>query len=63
MFQGASLSGADSEEVRIAVEEGLKTKYTSCAKNVVVTCDTMGTIATACPNGMIEYFLSQFIYH
>jgi len=56
-LQGASLSGADSREAARKLEEGLMSKYASCTEDVDITCDTIGTIATACPHGQFSIFV------
>jgi len=48
---GLSLSGADSVEASEKIKEELHLKHPKLSENIAVYCDTVGTIATACPNG------------
>jgi N-acetylglucosamine kinase len=48
---GLSLSGADSADASQRISNGLLSLYPQLSESIAVYCDTVGTIATACPNG------------
>jgi len=48
---GLALSGGDNEESCSAVESAMLSKYPSASDKYHVTCDTAGSVATACKEG------------
>ena len=46
------LSGADQENANKLMVNCMLKHYPNSSKNVIIQCDTNGSIATACKNGM-----------
>ena len=57
ILQGLCLSGCEDEESNQLLKSSLSEKYPNMAKHIFVASDTVGSIATACQDGIVYKFI------